>query len=558
MRSNLASAIGEALAHADPEVRFSFHSREAGEESLDAAAMLRRIAGFAAALRSSGVPRRSVLPIVAGSSATLWAAFVGAIAADLVPCVLSAPTFKTHVPTWVRNLATLMTRYQSRFVVVGEGYRSKIEPVAGAAGVALDLLDAAALDRPSDRFDVIAAGGPEVAFLQHSSGSTGVPRGVALGHEAVLGHLAAYRRAIGFDAATDRIVSWLPLYHDMGLVTSFLLPLAAAAHCATMPPGDWILDPIGILALATRERSTLAWWPNFTFALLADRARPAELAALDLSSLRLIVNCSEPVLRSSRERFAATFAPCGLAARALHCSYAMAENVFAVTQSRGEVPLQIAVRRDTLDLGRTVEPIDAEAADARWVMSSGTPVESVGVAIVDDDGAPLRDGIVGEVRIDGPSLFSGYHHLPEATAPVLRDGRYRTGDVGFFHGGELFVLGRKSDLIIVGGRKFYPNDIEHLVNEIPGVKDGRVVAFGVLREDKGTEDVIVLVESAEHDDRSAAQRLRREIKARVLQRLDCAVEDAVVLAPQTLVKTSSGKIARRDNRAFYLREIAKR
>jgi acyl-CoA synthetase (AMP-forming)/AMP-acid ligase II len=230
----------------------------------------------------------------------------------------------------------------------------------------------------------------------------------------------------------------------------------------------------------------------------------------------------------------------------------MAENVFAATQSRGDAPLQISVRRDTLEFGKTIALCEPDSPDARWVMSSGAPIESVRLKVVDESLAEVPEGRVGEMMVAGPSLYDGYYLLPEATAPVLRDGWYRTGDLGFLWKGQLFALGRKSDLIIVGGRKFYPNDVEHLVNEIPGVKEGRVVAFGVLSEEKGTEEVVVLAESAEHGDRASAQRLRKEIKSRVLQRLDCPVDEAVILAPQSLIKTTSGKIARLDNRRLYL------
>ena len=191
-------------------------------------------------------------------------------------------------------------------------------------------------------------------------------------------------------------------------------------------------------------------------------------------------------------------------------------------------------------------------------MSSGAHIESVQLKVVDESLAEIPEGRVGEMMVAGPSLYDGYYLLPEATAPVLRDGWYRTGDLGFLWQGQLFALGRKSDLIIVGGRKFYPNDVEHLVNEIPGVKEGRVVAFGVLSEEKGTEEVVVLAESAEHDDRASAQRLRKEIKSRVLQRLDCPVDEAVILAPQSLIKTTSGKIARLDNRRLYLDRLRRR
>jgi fatty-acyl-CoA synthase len=556
--ANLAGSILETLSRAVPSVRFSFHTREEGTERLDAPTMLRRIAGYAGSLRRAGIPARTVTPIIATSSARVWAGFVGAIAADLIPCIMPAPTFKTHMPTYVRNLSALTSRYGSSFAIVGSSYRQRIAPILEAGDARLDLLDFEELDEPATSLvEPARRGGSDVAFLQHSSGSTGVPRGVSLSHSAVLGHLDTYGRSIRFDPQSDRIASWLPLYHDMGLLTSFLLPLVGGVSCATVPPGEWILDPASILSLMTAESSTLAWWPNFTFALLAQRVRPSEVSRYDLRSMRLLVNCGEPVLCSSRDVFARAFAPCGLDPRALQTSYGMAENVFAATQSDGEAPLEITVARDTLDFGKTIALCDPRAPGARCVMSSGRPIDSVALKVVDESLREVGEGQVGEMMVAGPSLFNGYHLLPDATLPVLRDGWYRTGDIGFLWRGELFALGRKSDLIIVGGRKFYPNDVEHLVNEIPGVKEGRVVAFGVLREEKGTEDVVVLAESAEHADRADVQRLRKEIKARVMQRLDCPVDDAVILPPQSLIKTTSGKIARRDNRRFYLEQLRK-
>jgi acyl-CoA synthetase (AMP-forming)/AMP-acid ligase II len=556
-KPNLADAILEALARAGSSVRYSFRGRENGVEQLDAATMRRRIVGYAASFRRSGIPLRAVTPIVAGSSARLWAAFMGALSADLIPCILPVPTFKTHMATYVRNLSALMARYGSSFVVAARSYGSTMKPIAESGAGRLDLLALEDLDEPSEECAPPRCRGADVAFLQHSSGSTGVPRGVALSHGAVIGHLSAYGSSIRFDPMSDRIASWLPLYHDMGLLTSFLLPLVEGASCDTLPPADWILDPLSILELMSAERATLSWWPNFTFALLAQRVRPSELARFDLSHVRLLINCSEPVLRSSREIFARTFAPCGLDPASLQASYAMAENVFAATQSQGAAPLQIAVRRETLDFGSTIVPCDPQSPEARWVISSGRPIDTVRLRVVDEALIDVAEGVVGEMMVAGPSLFNGYYFLPEDTAPVLANGWYRTGDIGFLWQGELFALGRKSDLIIVGGRKFYPNDVEHLVNEIPGVKEGRVVAFGVLKEEKGTEDVVVLAESAEHDNRSVAQRLRKEIKSRVLQRLDCQVDHAVILPPQSLIKTTSGKIARRDNRRLYLERLQK-
>jgi acyl-CoA synthetase (AMP-forming)/AMP-acid ligase II len=267
----------------------------------------------------------------------------------------------------------------------------------------------------------------------------------------------------------------------------------------------------------------------------------------------MLVNCSEPVLAGSREAFLEAFAGQGASRAQLQTCYALAENVFAATHSEPAGALEISAAVASLEVGCTVELATDGAPGSRRLVSSGRTIETVGLQITDEAGAACPDGRVGEIRLSGPSVFNGYHLLPELTAPVLRDGWYRTGDLAFAHRGEVFVLGRQSDLLIVGGRKHYPNDIEHVCNEVPGVKEGRVVAFGVTSEEKGTQEVVVLAESPEHADPARASLIRREIKARAIQRVDCVVDRVLLLPPQTLIKTSSGKIARRDNRDAYQR-----
>jgi len=551
---NLAARILDGLRSAGSRTTFSFHRAKGEIETLDGPQMGGRIAGFARGLRGAGLPPRTVVPLVATSSADLWAAFVGAMAAEVVPCILPVPTFKTHMPTYVRNVRTLLSRYRSSILVVAAPYNRFFAPMLGDLEGIL-LLDLESLCDPSLDWPHPETGALDVAFLQHSSGSTGTPKGVALSHEAVLGHLKAYADAILLDGE-DRIFSWLPLYHDMGLITSFLLPLAYGIACDTIPPQDWILDPFWALSIITARGSTLAWWPNFAFALLARRVRPAQLATYDLRSLRMLINCSEPVLAASHEAFLDAFHACGIAEATLQTCYAMAENVFAVSQSSTK-PLQLRAKTSSLALARRVETCDPADPEGRYVLSSGRPLGGVGIEVMDSSGTPCTKGEIGEFAITGPSLFSGYFMLPEATEKVLSGGRYLTGDIGFVWEGEIFVLGRKSDLIVVGGRKFYPSDIESIAHDVAGVREGRAVAFGLLSEEKGTEELIVLVESEGHQDKSKAQAIKKEIRKRVLGELDCVVDHVLVLAPRSLVKTSSGKIARSENRRLYLERSTK-
>ena len=554
--NNLARTILDTLDRGGPALTYAFLvPGQAGTRVL--APELAKLARAAAAgYRAAGIAPRTVVPLLIGSSPELWAAFVGAMAADLIPCIFSTPTFKTHLPTYLRNLTTLLTRYESRTLVADAQTREKLAPVLAELAPGVELAEVDQLLAATGPAPEPATGGGDVAFLQHSSGSTGTPKGVALAHDAVLGHLDAYAAAIALDPARDRIASWLPLYHDMGLVTSFLLPLVKGVTCATLPPGAWIMDPTTILAVMTAERSTLAWWPNFTHALLASRVRDEQLADYDLSSLRMVVNCSEPVLARSHAEFQKRFADCGVGVGVLQASYAMAENVFAVTQSSGRGPMVFHAKPGSLQPGSRLEPSHEGDVLARSLMSSGKPIDGVRIRIVDEKHQGQPEGQVGEIAIAGSSLFREYLALPDVTA-AARDGDwYFTSDVGFVYHGELFVLGRKTDLIIVGGRKFYPNEIERVAASVDGVKEGRVVAFGLDSAERGTQEVVVLVESAHHEDRARVQAIKKEIKGRVQREIDVTVDHTRVLAPQTLIKTSSGKIARKDNRAWFAERLS--
>jgi len=554
--SNLGLTILGVLDAAPAGLSYAFLTHGQPIERVNAPALAELIRRHAAGYREAGIPARTVVPLLVGSSPSLWAAFVGAMCADLVPCVWSTPTFKTHLPTYLRNITTLLARYGSTALVASATYRAHLDPVLKECAPGLTLHDIEKIGRSEAAEVAPRSSGDDVAFLQHSSGSTGTPKGVALSHAAVLAHMDAYARAIALDPATDRIASWLPLYHDMGLVSSFLMPLVKGVPAVTMPPADWIVDPCTILDVITSEQSTLAWWPNFTFALLSSRVRAEQLDVYDLSSVRMIVNCSEPVMARSHAEFRRVFADCGLKDSALQTSYAMAENVFAVTQTSGRGPRRAILNRARLELGSVVDPVHVGHTDERELMSSGRPIAGVRLQVVDAERRAQPDGYVGEIAIAGPWLFREYLQLPDETRAARDAEWYFTGDVGFVHEGDLFVLGRKTDLIIVGGRKFYPDEIERIAASVEGVKEGRAVAFGLVDEERGTEEVVVLVESAHHDSRARVQEIRKEIKGRVLRELDVTVDHTRVLAPQTLIKTSSGKLARRDNRVWFAAQRA--
>ncbi len=316
------------------------------------------------------------------------------------------------------------------------------------------------------------------------------------------------------------IVSWLPLYHDMGFVACFLLPLLRRLLLVEISPFDWVRKPVLLLEQIHKHKGTLCWLPNFAYAFLAESVRPSQISQdLDLSGVRAWINCSEPVYHSSHTAFLEKFRPYGANQSQLTASYAMAENVFAVTQSLPGKYRTLSVNRETFTAAHQVEPDDGP--NSLTFVSNGCPLEHTEVVAVDETGRLLPGGHVGELFVRGVHRFAEYFRRDDLTLAALdENGWFRPGDMGFLFDGELYVTGRKKDLIIIQGRNYYPTDIEEVVGRIDGIAPGRVVAFGLADEASGTERLIIL---AEAEDRAVGQerQLALMIRNHVAQELDC-------------------------------------
>jgi acyl-CoA synthetase (AMP-forming)/AMP-acid ligase II len=300
------------------------------------------------------------------------------------------------------------------------------------------------------------------------------------------------------------------------------------------------------------EVCTLAWLPNFAYLLMADRIHDEDLEGIRLDHLRLLVNCSEPVRAEAHDKFLGRFSRVGVRAEALAACYAMAETTFAVTQTTPGLPAaRIFVDREELAHGRV--RLVPWGPNARACVSSGRPIADSSLRVVDEQGQDLPDDRVGELVIRSASMFDGYRNNPERTAEVLRNAWCFSGDYGFRHEAEYYVIGRKKDIIIVAGRNIYPEDIEAAVSQVPGAIPGRVVAFGVDDPTLGTEQVAVLVES-ERCDAPAARGLQEAV---VKAGMDAGVTVAkvYVVPPRWLIKSSSGKLSRKANRERALTEF---
>jgi acyl-CoA synthetase (AMP-forming)/AMP-acid ligase II len=394
----------------------------------------------------------------------------------------------------------------------------------------------------------------EIVLLQHSSGTTGLQKGVALSHQAIFNQLHSYAEALRM-RSDDVIVSWLPLYHDMGLIAGFSLPILSRIPLVLMSPFDWVRAPQRLMQATCRYRGTLTWLPNFAYNFCAQKVRPSQLEGVDLTSWRAVINCSEPMHWASHQMFLERFRPFGLRSEALATCYAMAENVFAVTQGGIEAPVTV----DTVDgyalvtLRRAVSAGGSKGTIA--MLSAGLPIKNTRLRILDAKGGDLPERHIGEIAIQSDCMLSGYFRRPDLTEKAFRDGWYLSGDLGYLAGGELYITGRKKDLIIVGGKNIYPQDLERLASDVPGVHPGRAVAFGVFNAEMGTEEVVMLVES-DDDDPAIHQAIAEQIRLRVTRGSDVVLRIVQVVERGWLLKTSSGKIARSANREKYLNEKA--
>ena len=394
----------------------------------------------------------------------------------------------------------------------------------------------------------------DTAWVQFSSGTTGPPRGVVLIRGGVIAHLAALVRGLQF-GHHGVSVGALPLFHDMGLVIQVVLPVMIGATSVLIPPHLWALRPSLMLRAVHDYGGTMTWMPNFGFSHCS-RVGDKDVEGVDLSSWALVGNGAEPTDRATIDRFVRRFRPLGLRANAVRVGYGLAENVVAVTVTPPAGELHAARLDPTaLSQGRAVSTVAPRGSVS--VMSCGKPFPGTELRVVDEAGRTVGEARIGEVLLRGSSMFSHYHRDARATAAAFVDGWFRTGDLGFVSGGELYVTDRKKDLIIVGGRNIQPRAIEDVVKEVAPDVLGDVVAFGVWNPEKGTEDAIVVYGLRRRLGEDDRRKLGSRVRARVQEELGLALADVLVVGRGWVVKTTSGKTGRAANRAKY-EEVSRR
>ena len=518
--------------------------------------LIRGAAGYAATLERQGVLPGDVVILIFQHSFELIYAYWGCILRGAIPSIMPFLTEKLLPERYRSDLAALVSVTRPQAIFTYRDFESEVNAVAGA-GTSVRAVIFAEDAEPACDPDFDTLGGmqrmdDDIVLLQHSSGTTGLQKGVALTHRAVHRQLEHYRRELGL-TEKDVIVSWLPLYHDMGLIACFLMPVLLGVPLVLLSPFEWVRAPHRLMQAVSKYKGTLSWLPNFAYNFCAQKVRDRDLEGVDLSTWRAVINCSEPMRHESHMAFYERFKEFGFKRDALCTSYAMAENVFAVTQGGIKSPVSVdEIDREAMQTEWRATPA-AEGRPSVKMPSAGKPIEGTEVKVVDEQGVEVTERTIGELILRSDCMLSGYYNRPEATEKAIRDGWYYTGDYGYMVNGEVYVCGRKKEMIIVGGKNVYPMDLEELAMTVRGVHPGRVSAFGIFNETTGTEDVILVAE-VDSGDAGERERIGDEIRSAVTRGSAVALRQVYLVGPHWLVKTSSGKNARVQNKDKYMKE----
>ena len=551
---NTARTLNEVLAwHAEqhPNATHAILLDEDSSRAMTYAQLRDEAQEIAGALQRAGLQPGAAVALMLPTCVEYLHAFFGVLLVGAIPVPIYPPTRPSQIEEHVhRHAGVLANAAASALITVREArtvarfLQSRVPSLKHIWSVA-DLKQGAC-------FQPLSAPptGESIAMLQYTSGSTGSPKGVVLTHENLLANVRAIGNLIGANDS-DVFVSWLPLYHDMGLIGAWLGSLYFGCLLVIMPPTAFLTRPARWLQAIHQYRGTLTASPNFGYALCARRLTDPDLAGLDLSTLRVAFNGAEPVDPETLERFGQRFSPYGFRREAMTPVYGLAEAAVGVTcPPLGRGPMVDCIdRTDMTGAGRAVAKPAGTPNTLRFV-SCGRPLPGYRLRIVDEHGSEVPDRVEGTLQFTGPSATSGYFHNAEATAQLL-SGEWRdTGDRAYMAEGELYITGRVKDIIIRRGRHIYPEEIETAIGDLEGVRKGCVVAFGTKEPSTATERLVVLAETRLTDPAARAQ-LMAHINERVLNCIGDAAEEIVLAPPHSVLKTSSGKLRRAATRAAY-------
>ena len=523
---------------------------EDDEQTISYAELDRESRTVAAGLIERGLAPGDRVAIMLPTEAAFFEAFFGVLYAGGVPVPVYPPFRRAQVEDHLRRQAGILRNAGASLLIIGSEIRNIGQLMLGLAEDLQHVETVEALSRAEAIAQPLPAGPDTIALIQYTSGSTGDPKGVVLTHANLLANIRAMGEALDA-SSSDVFVSWLPLYHDMGLIGAWLGTLHYGVPTVIMPPLAFLADPGRWLRAMGRHRATLSAAPNFAFELCCKNVRDDDIEGLDLSSLRMLMNGAEPASPATIARFAARFAKYGFPPKAMAPVFGLAENAVGLTfPPVGRGPIIDRIQRSALSRdgqARTAQPGDASALE---FVACGRPIAGHEVRIVDEAGVELPERAEGRLQFKGPSATRGYFRNEEKTK-ALFDGEWlESGDRAYIASGDVFITGRIKDMIIKAGRNIYPHELEELVGGVEGVRKGGVAAFPSTFGGTDTERLVLLVETRLTDP-SEIEALRTKIVEVTKTQLDIAPDEVVLAPPRTVPKTSSGKLRRSAARTLY-------
>ena len=529
------------------------------EASYSYAAVERASARFGGAMQALGLRKGDRVALILPANDDFILCFLGAIRAGIVPVPIYPPMALGQLQAYLDNTRHIVAKSGARALVT----TSKIKRLLGTVQAACPALEqVVAVEGIRESLEPLKAekiGLDDVAFLQFTSGSTSRPKGVTLTHANLSANVKCVMED-GLQINTDDIgISWLPLYHDMGLIGFVLAPLYYRIPIVYLPPLLFLKRPVVWFQAMTKHKGSIAYAPNFAYALCVKRIRAYDFEGIDLSSWRVAGCGAEPIRPETLEAFVETFGKVGFKKEALYPSFGMAESSLAVAFTElGEGMKTISVDGPRLWSEGLVKHVPEDDENAVRLVSCGPEFPEHKIRIFEFEDAlserPLPEGKVGEIRIAGPSVMSGYWEDAERTREAFAGPFLRTGDLGFKDSGHLFICGRSKEVIIVNGRNYYPQDMEWEAGKVDGVRKGNVVAFGAKDpsgQERDRERVVVAFEVQDAERLAQASGLGVAVRKAVQEGIGLTLDDVVALPPGALPKTSSGKLQRAKTRELY-------
>ncbi len=541
---NVWQGIMKGLSHSE---RGLIILQDEGEAAYTPRELVEAAERAACSLMRLGIEPGDRVGIMAQTTPATVVALLGCWAAGAVVVPLPLPMRAVDPVSFIEQSRRRLHKVEASLLALP----GSLLPMVGELGVGMRLVACEELDA-GGRMPPVPTAPEDIALVQFTSGSTSEPRGVVLSHANIMANARAISRKVRV-SRNDRIVSWMPLYHDMGLIGFLITALGSGASLVLMSPQRFVSEPSLWMRAVSDYRATITGGPNFAYALTARVLAAGSAGELDLSSLRLALNGAEPVDPEVLDGFVEAGRPFGLRKQVPYPVYGLAEATLAVTFPQpGRMYRLDHVSRAGIEEEGLARPARPGEEGTRSLASLGCALEGLEVSVVKEDGSEAGEREVGEVCVRGASLMRGYWDDPEATARVLRDGRLHTGDLGYLAGGELYLVGRIKDMVIIGGRNLFPEDVERCAERVSGVRKGNAVVFGVSTR-RGRER-LVLVGETRLTCPLAAGETARAISSKVREEIGVPVREVVLVPAGSLPKTSSGKKRRFLCRDLYLEQ----